>query len=68
MCGAVPQAYEADSSFLIAAMHPEAVPLQGLFDHGVMALTKMKHPVWVIKVSSLCWASYCDGLPAGYIC
>ena len=33
--------------------------MQGFFDHGVMALTKKKHPVWVIRVRkashSLTW-------------
>ena len=24
--------------------------MQGFFDHGVMAMTRKKHPVWVIKV------------------
>ena len=24
--------------------------MQGFFDHGVMAMTQKKHPVWVIKV------------------
>ena len=24
--------------------------MQGFFDHGVMAMTRNKHPVWVIKV------------------
>lgn len=32
-------------------MTSDAHAVQGLFDHGVMALTKKKHPVWVIKVS-----------------
>ena len=28
--------------------------VQDFFDHGVMAMTRKGHPVWVIKVSSHC--------------
>ena len=32
-------------------MITDADVVQDFFDHGIMALTKKKHPVWVIKVS-----------------
>ena len=46
-------------------MTTDADAVQDLFDHGVMALTKKKHPVWVIKVSY----SHIDRMAeAGYNC